>query len=231
MIRVRIEAHPSVEPSKVVITVRAMGDGATLCASGMLILCARQAKQPRLRALFWTLFFLFFLSFFQSLHFFKIFWGLCWCVSVPLYIVYLFRVLSYLSGAVKLRMVWSEQRGQTCIIWLGIQLVVQLRSSGLLVVLPISGTRELGSSSYNRSYTCAIITHQRHSNWNSKTLWCRVHYYYYYFPFTVSAHQVWIWLLCEDECFLLKYNPTSLSIFFPLHDVMILQQDLKLAEA
>ncbi|KAK9192178.1 hypothetical protein WN943_020794 [Citrus x changshan-huyou] len=30
MIRVRIEAHPSVEPSKVVITVRAMGDGATL---------------------------------------------------------------------------------------------------------------------------------------------------------------------------------------------------------
>lgn len=86
MIRVRIEAHPSVEPSKVVITVRAMGDGATLCASGMLILCARQAKQPRLRALFWTFFFF---SFFQSLHFlfFYFFWGLCWCVSVPLYIV------------------------------------------------------------------------------------------------------------------------------------------------
>lgn len=221
MIRVRIEAHPSVEPSKVVITVRAMGDGATLCASGMLILCARQAKQPRLRALFWTLFF--FLSFFQSLHFF-IFWGLCWCVSVPLYIVYLFRVLSYLSGAVKLRMVWSELRGQTCNIWLGKELKYSVDGSVAFIwasccFANFRHVRELGSSSYNRSYTCAIITHQRHSNRNSKTLWCGVHYYYYYFPFTVSAHQVWIWLLGEDECFLLKYNPTSLSIFFLPHHV------------
>lgn len=151
----------------------------------------------------------------------SIFFGLCWCVSVPLYIVYLFRVLSYLSGAVKLRMVWSEQRGQTCNIWLGKELKYSVDGSVAFIwasccFANFRHVRELGSSSYNRSYTCAIITHQRHSNWNSKTLWCGVHYYYYYyFPFTVSAHQVWIWLLGEDECFLLKYNPTSLSIFFP----------------
>lgn len=90
MIRVRIEAHPSVEPSKVVITVRAMGDGATLCASGMLILCARQAKQPRLRALFWTLFFLFFfLSFNHSIFLFLYFLGFVLvCFSAAVYCLF-----------------------------------------------------------------------------------------------------------------------------------------------
>lgn len=212
MIRVRIEAHPSVEPSKVVITVRAMGDGATLCASGMLILCARQAKQPRLRALFWTLFFL---SFLQSLHFF---WFVLVCFSAAVYCFICFVFYLIFQGQWNWGWFEASSEGKRAIFdWVkssSIQLMVQLRSSGLLVVLPISGTWELGSSSY-RSYTCAIITHQRHSNRNSKTLWCGVHYYYYYFPFTVSAHQVWIWLLGEDECFLLKYNPTSLSIFFP----------------
>lgn len=123
MIRVRIEAHPSMEPSKVVITVRAMGDGATLCASGMLILCARQAKQPRLRALFWTLFFFFFFLSITPFFYFFIFFGVCVGVFQCRCILFsLFHVLSYLSGAVKLRMVWSEQRGQTCNIWVGKEL-------------------------------------------------------------------------------------------------------------
>lgn len=158
MIRVRIEAHPSVEPSKVVITVRAMGDGATLCASGMLILCARQAKQPRLRALFWTLFF--FLSFFLSITPFFYFLGfvlVCFSAAVYCFICFMF----YLIFQGQWNWGWFEasSEGKRAIFeWVkssSIQLMVQLRSSGLLVVLPISGTWELGSSSY-RSYTCAM---------------------------------------------------------------------------
>lgn len=158
MIRVRIEAHPSVEPSKVVITVRAMGDGATLCASWMLILCARQAKQPRLRALFWTLFF--FLSFFLSITPFFYFLGfvlVCFSAAVYCFICFMF----YLIFQGQWNWGWFEasSEGKRAIFeWVkssSIQLMVQLRSSGLLVVLPISGTWELGSSSY-RSYTCAM---------------------------------------------------------------------------
>lgn len=140
MIRVRIEAHPSVEPSKVVITVRAMGDGATLCASGMLILCARQAKQPRLRALFWTLFFL---SFLQSLHFF---WFVLVCFSAAVYCFICFVFYLIFQGQWNWGWFEASSEGKRAIFdWVkssSIQLMVQLRSSGLLVVLPISGTWE-----------------------------------------------------------------------------------------
>lgn len=123
MIRVRIEAHPSVEPSKVVITVEQWVMVPRCVRLECLFFVLDKQSNPGCVPFFGLFFFFFFFLSITPFFYFFIFFGVCVGVfQCRCILFYLFHVLSYLSGAVKLRMVWSEQRGQTCNIWVGKEL-------------------------------------------------------------------------------------------------------------
>lgn len=156
--RVRIQAHTRVEPSKVAITNLQSSNEwwcHAVCVWNAYSLCKTSKATPGCVP--------FFSGFFVSLFYFG--FGLCCCVSELLWICLFvsFYLLSCRGNEFE-GMIWSRQREQTCKIWLVKELKQVFERFGwvyfgLLVVFPISGTCELRSSSY-RSYIYLCATTQ-----------------------------------------------------------------------